>query len=162
MDHYDDNLRHMAEPATPHERERAVSTAIPDYEALYITDALYEWAGYMAPDDEAASIALGYAQYINHRVRKQGNETVTLYAHTERAAEVLTSALEEWAYECADQDNHPTITTNVLDALVGDLWAHHNAEEVNADAGEEVMESAPDDIMLDSPAEENDTTGAAA
>lgn len=139
---YSDNLRHMAEPATPEGRATAVSVTLEDYQALYYASILREWSAYHADEEKRESIAKGYVEYIDKQVRDNDAKGVELYAHTEEAAETHMIALEEWnhAYEeMAHDDLYDTI-----DKTVGDLWGRHNADHVNADFPSANYDPAPD------------------
>lgn len=140
---YDTNLRHMAEPAAPADREEAVSVTLADHEALYLAGVLIEWSHYMTGDEERSSIGQGYVEYINRQVRGREKRHVTLYAHTPKAADVLNEAVENYHaeyYEDVPHDYHTEIEATLID-----LWLRHNAESVNRDAGREVVENpAPD------------------
>lgn len=145
--HYEDNLRHMAEPADPSDREEAVSTTVSDVEALYLANLLREWAGYHADDDERP-VALGYAQFIDRQVRQNGKRDVRLYAHTSKAAETLNACIEDYLHFYEEQ-TYKDIYCKLSNALI-DLWGRHYAETVNKDAGREMYEEAPnaEDIEL--------------
>lgn len=92
-DHYDQNLRHMAEPSKPSERRDTPSVTLADYEALYYANILREYGEYETGIGEERSIALGYVEYINQQVRERESSTVDFYAHTKTAANVLGEAL---------------------------------------------------------------------
>jgi hypothetical protein len=83
------NLRHVRRPDQSSERASAPSITLPDYQGLYMSAALREYAAYYAPTQEHKDIAEAYAEYIDMVVRGEGRVTVTLYAHTSMAKEVL-------------------------------------------------------------------------
>jgi len=91
---YDDNLRHVAEPAAPSGRDTAVSTTVPDYEALWLSEQLKEYAHYGDHPNEAhQDIAIAYVEYIDRQVRQNERRHVSLYAHTDEAADTLMGAM---------------------------------------------------------------------
>lgn len=91
---YNENLRHVAEPASPNERREAVSTSITDFEALWLAEALRDYAHYGEhPQESHVGIAVAYAEYIDRQVRENGLRHISLYAHTDEAAETLMGAL---------------------------------------------------------------------
>lgn len=91
---YNQNLRHVAEPAAPTERRRAVSASVSDYEALWLAESLRDYAHYGDhPDDSHDDIAMAYVEYIDRQVRENEKTHVTLYAHTDEAADTLMGAL---------------------------------------------------------------------
>lgn len=92
---YREQLRHLCRPDTPSERIQSQYISLTDWEALYASIVLKEYATYGALDcSEEESIALAYAEYIDMSVREEGNRLVDLYAHTEWAEDVLLSAFE--------------------------------------------------------------------
>lgn len=100
---YEENLRHIAEPAASSEREKAVSTTVEDHIALWFTDVLREWAHYESEDEEARGIAVGLASFIDKKVRDQGESYVTLYAHTEKAVDTIEEAAMYGARQDPDE-----------------------------------------------------------
>lgn len=93
---YESQLRHLAEPAAPSEREKAVAATIEDFEALWFTDILREHAHYGDHDyEDEGDIAVAFASFIDAKVREQGQSYVTLYTHTHEAIETLLNALLE-------------------------------------------------------------------
>jgi hypothetical protein len=91
---YEDNLRHVAEPAAPSGRKRAVSATVPDYEALWMAEALREYAHYGDhPTESHQDIAIAYVEYIDRQVRDNERRHVSVYAHTDVAADTLMGAL---------------------------------------------------------------------
>jgi len=88
---YESNLRHIAEPQSPSERENATSVTIEDHLALWFGDVLREYAHYEA-DEPHDGIAVGLASYIDKKVRDQGKSQVSLYAHTLKAVETIENA----------------------------------------------------------------------
>jgi hypothetical protein len=94
MSAYEDQLRHVAEPAAPSERRKAVTATIEDYQALWLTDVLREYSYYGDHDyDDEDDIATAYASYIDAKVRDEGRSYVDLYAHTDVAIETLLNAI---------------------------------------------------------------------
>lgn len=144
-DHYANNLRHMAEPADPSDREEAVSTTLSDVQSLYLATILREWSAYHA-DEEQREIALGYTEFIEKQVRQNEKCQVTLYAHTAKAAETVNRALEDYIHFYEEQA-YKGIYKDISECVI-DLWGRHNAEEVNADAGKEMYAEAPDEIEV--------------
>lgn len=97
---YEDNLRHVVEPASPSERGQATGMTIEDYEALWLSDVLREHAHYNEHDHgDESGIAVAYASYIDQKVRAEGHSYVTLYAHTDAAIETLVNAILEYRAE---------------------------------------------------------------
>lgn len=91
---YEDNLRHVAEPAAPSGRKKAVSATVPDYDALWLAEALREYAHYGDhPEANHRDIAVAYVEFIDKKVRDQERRHVTVYAHTDEAADTLMGAL---------------------------------------------------------------------
>jgi hypothetical protein len=114
MGEYQDNLQHVAEPASPSERREARSTTIEDYEGLWFTQVLRGYAHYGAESDERGDVALAYAEYIDGKVRDAGNGRVTLYSHTPVATAVLQEAL--W-YASDSEGESQTMISRVSDAV---------------------------------------------
>lgn len=141
-DHYSENLYHMAQPATPSEREEAVHVSLQDYKALYMAEMLREWAGYHAPTEEQASIAHGYAEYIDKQVRDDGRMEVEIYAHTQMASEVITDAIYDW-HEAYRPEVHGDLFRSIEERII-DLWGRQHHETVNADAGEQRYDAPPE------------------
>lgn len=125
MGSYEANLRHIAEPQAPSEREKAVATTIEDYEALWLSEVLREFAHYADHDHEAQSgIAIGYASYIDQKVRSEGSSYVTLYAHTDVAAETLLDALY-WDVPDDDRRDYPMVLFRSLEGAFAEVFAHY-------------------------------------
>lgn len=150
-DHYSDNLRHMAEPATPSDREEAVSISLDDYKALWLASMLREWAGYHAEDENMANIARGYVEYINQQVRDNGQTTVTIYTHTKKAAKVVTDGFYEYHHSYRGTSAvHGDLFRDIEDEVI-DLWGRQNAERVNRDAERKEYELPPERITVEAP-----------
>jgi len=105
---YERNLRHVAEPAAPSEREKAISASIEDHEALWLSPILREHAHYGDHDhDDESGIAVAYASYIDQKVRGEGLSWVELYAHTEQAIETLVNAILQYRWDNFSDDDFP-------------------------------------------------------
>lgn len=132
MGAYQDNLRHVAEPQAPSERDKAVSTTVEDFEALWFTDALREFAHYGDHDHESQSgIAVAYASFIDQKVREQGKSYVTLYAHTEVAAETLMDALyHDCPDDVDDRGDYPMVVFRALEESFAEAFAHYVDDEM--------------------------------
>ena len=90
----DKYLKHMREPAKPSERGEASSFQVDDFEALYLRRALREYAHYdHERGSDRAGIASAYVEYIDEKVRDNGNNIVHVYAHTEEAYQTLVDAI---------------------------------------------------------------------
>ena len=89
---YEDHLEHVAEPASPSGRREAISTTVPDYEALWLSVQLREYAHY-GDHDTHQNIAMAYAEYIDQKVRDEDCDYVTLYVHTCSAVDTLVESL---------------------------------------------------------------------
>lgn len=111
-EHYEDNMRHVAEPAAPKARDDAQSATVEDYVALWFATQLREYAHYEA-EGSYSDIALGYAEYIEKKIYVEEAKNVSLYAHTKDAIETLESA---WAYGFKN-DNSETASIELGDAL---------------------------------------------
>jgi hypothetical protein len=149
MSAYTDNLRHIAEPQAPSEREKAVSTTIEDHEALWVADILREFAHYADHDhDDQSGIAVGYASFIDKQVRDHGKSYVTLYAHTDVAAETLMDALY---WDCPDdvddRGNYPMVVFRSLEESFAEVFAHFVDDEM-------APESPPEPQVTDIDGEE--------
>lgn len=133
---YDDNLRHIAEPAAPSGRKQAVSATVPDYDALWLAEALREYAHYGDhPDERHREIAVSYVEFIDRKVRDQERRHVTLYAHTDVAADTLMGAL----FHANGEDRHVESVSGDL----AELYATHadgDAPEPNAVPEHETVE----------------------
>lgn len=143
MGAYEEHLRHVAEPQAPSEREKAVSTTLDDYEALWFTDHLRDYAYYADHDDGPnGGIAVAYASYIDQTVRKQAENHVTLYVHTRPAAETLVEAVE-YAASDVDFDAFPTVlylsVSNAVHAVLGQFDDDYEPPEVIELGGEETV-----------------------
>jgi hypothetical protein len=105
---YEDNLRHVAEPQAPSEREKAPSSSLQDYEALWLADVLREHAHYGDHNhDTEPDIAVAYASFIDQKIRAEGKKHVNLYAHTDVAVETLVSAILQYRANNADDESFP-------------------------------------------------------
>lgn len=125
MGAYQDNLRHVAEPQAPSERDKAVSTTIEDYEALWFTEALREFAHYGEHDPESQSgIAVAYASFIDQKVREEGRSHVTLYAHTKAAASTLMDALYYYIPD-EDRSGTPMVVVRSIEESTAEALAHY-------------------------------------
>lgn len=93
MENYRSTLRHIVRPEKQEERVDATSITVEDFEALYLVEALDEYAAYHADDETRAEIAQGYVEYIDMVVRDEQSSHVTLYAHTYHARAVLDDAV---------------------------------------------------------------------
>lgn len=114
VEHYNNNLRHMAEPASPAEREDADYMSVADYMALYLANAMREFAAYGSPSDEEEEIALAYDEYLRDRAAHEGlGGYIEVYAHTQQAVNVLFDAVFYFQYHSNRAD--------VYDAVVGEL-----------------------------------------
>lgn len=118
MKNYRDSLHHIVRPEDPSERLDATLVTLSDYEALYLYDAFVEYASYQAESLEEEQIALGYAEYVNMVVRKENRNRVYVYAHTEKARDVLLDALDGRSNHV--DGLHSRITATVQDALHGE------------------------------------------
>jgi hypothetical protein len=132
MGAYEDNLRHVAEPASPSERDKAVSTTIEDHEALWFTEALREFAHY--GDTDNGEVAVAYASFIDKKVRDEGKSYVTLYAHTETAAETLMDALYHHIPEPGSRDDTPMTLVTTLEDAFAEAFAHYVDDPETPDA----------------------------
>jgi hypothetical protein len=122
MGAYEANLRHVAEPQAPSERDKAIRTTIEDYEALWFTEALREFAHYGDHDPDAQSgVAVAYASFIDKKVRDEGKSHVTLYAHTETAASTLLDAL----FHARDEGDVPNTIAATLEYQFATVFAHY-------------------------------------
>lgn len=141
MGDYEDHLRHIAEPAAPVERRKAVSGMIQGYEALWFAEALLEYAHYGDTDEDVQSgIALGYAEYIDQKVCGERSSPVTLYAHTEVAASTLLDALYNHVPDVGDRREYPMTVFRAVEETAAGMYAHY-------------IEEARDDADLDAPPE---------
>lgn len=124
-DPYEDNLRHLAEPATPTGREQAVSTTLASFEALWLAEWLDEYAYYGDhPDAAHESIAKAYAVYIERQVYERRNSYVTLYAHTELAAETLIGTL----FNVDSEDDVDVALFDLVSGHIADLYVAHQED----------------------------------
>lgn len=112
MDNYRDNLEHVVRPEDPEDRKEANSILLSDYEALYLRDGLTEFAAYDSETDEEEAVALAYVEYIDMVVRDERGLTVSIYAHTAVATDVLDGAM----LNVPRDDVHGTV-----DMMVDDL-----------------------------------------
>jgi len=90
---YSNELEHVAQPANPSDRKDADSIIVMDYEALWLSKQLRDYASYRAPTSERACIAEAYSDYINEKVREYGESATHLYAHTTVAKKVLQDTI---------------------------------------------------------------------
>ena len=113
---YNENLRHVAEPAAPTERREAVSATVSDFEALWLAEALRDYAHYGDhPAESHATIARAYAEYIDRQVRDNERKHVSLYAHTDEAADTLMGAI---FHDGAEQDLVQRISPKLADLYI--------------------------------------------
>jgi len=123
MGAYENQLRHVAEPQAPTERESATSVTIEDHEALWFTDVLREFVHYGDTDGGESEIAVAYASYIDQKVRDEGVSHVDLYVHTDTAVDVLCAAMDYHITEVAEsymEPHIPTLDRKFTGLLVGD------------------------------------------
>lgn len=92
MEHYEQELRHVARPDSDYERSVTPKAPLADYEALYLARLLRDYAAYNAAEDQR-NIAWAYAEYIDMVVRDEGRSAVVIYAHTPLAHYVLEQAV---------------------------------------------------------------------
>lgn len=102
LDNYRDVLEHVVRPEDPSDREDCTRVRLNDYEALYLYDALVEYAAYTARSREEEQIALGFAEYIDLSVRDERKSLVYLYPHSTVAKAVLIEAAEERSDKVSD------------------------------------------------------------
>lgn len=93
---YDDQLRHVARPDTTPGREEATSVTLTDYEGLYVAREIREYVAYEESDETKRQIGWAYAEYIDMVVRGEEKRSVTLYAHTEQAKELLIGISDDF------------------------------------------------------------------
>lgn len=139
MGAYEDNLRHVAEPASPTERRKAVSVSIEDHTALWFTDVLREYAHYGDhEDDDQEGIAVAYASYIDTKVRDEGQSHVPLYAHTQLAAETLMDALYYHVPDdIEDRRDYPMVLFTEAEGSAAEAFSHYVDDPEAPDAPEE-------------------------
>jgi len=112
MGAYQDNLRHIAEPSSPSERDTAQSVQLFCYDALWFAEQLRDYAHYEASDPNRG-IAVGLASYIDKVIRDRGESHVDLYLHTDDAVETVESA---WSYAVKNTSPDSPLAT-IGDAL---------------------------------------------
>lgn len=100
-------MRHVVRPEHPSDRVGTPHIRLHDYEALYLYEALIEYAAYMSDTAEKEEIALAYAEYINMCVRDEGKNMLSVYAHTEEAKEVLIRCTD--AKETVEDNLHENL-----------------------------------------------------
>lgn len=128
MGAYQSNLEHIAEPQTPQQRADAESVTIQDYEALWFSDALRDFAHYGEHDhDDQSGIAVGLASFIDKKVRDEGVSHVTLYTHTDVAGETLLDAL--YHYRERTEDTPMDVFRSLEDAFAT-LFAAYLTEDL--------------------------------
>lgn len=89
MEHYRDNLRHLVRPEDPSDRDPEDRVLLQDYEALFLANAFASHAAYDADTQLEEDLCLAYVEYINMVVREEKAGHVYLYAHTEKARDLL-------------------------------------------------------------------------
>lgn len=130
MGAYEENLRHLAEPGSPSEATEAVSISLEDYEALWFTEALREFEHYGDKrEDEQDGIALGYASYIDKKVRDQGASHVDLFVHTELAGNTLMDALYDHIPETGKRDQYPIRVFRSLEDTIASMMGENYITE---------------------------------
>jgi hypothetical protein len=123
MGEYEDQLRHVAEPAAPSEREKANAATIEDHVALWLTDHLRDFSHYGDTEGDQGGIALAYASYIDQKVRDEGQSWVSLYVHTEQAAETLLDALYAAVPAMEDRADIPMIFVRDCEEAFAEVYA---------------------------------------
>jgi hypothetical protein len=113
MGAYEDNLRHIAEPAAPSERDKATTVTLDDWVALWFAEVLREYAHYVA-DEPHDGIAVGLASHIDKKVRDHGKSYVPIYAHTNEAVEAIERAAVDYAEERDDSGTAPHIEVSSM------------------------------------------------
>lgn len=93
MSNYESVLRHVVRPDDKSERRESPQVVLSDYGALYLRDALREYADYHAAGEYEA-IARGYVEYVERTVYDEERHSVILYAHTPEARMVLADAID--------------------------------------------------------------------
>lgn len=114
MGDYQENLRHIAEPGSPSEREEADKIVLEDYQALWFAGQLREYAHYGESKDRGR-IAAGAAEYIDKKVREQECSQVSLYAHTKKAMETYDKALTHAVSEYNSPDVPRQIAAEIIE-----------------------------------------------
>jgi hypothetical protein len=143
---YAANLEHMAEPANPKDRSRAVHTTLEDYQAIYLTQILREYAAYNADTDETHDIAMGYIEYIDDVIRNRGENGLNIYTHTDMAAVVLNDAVEVWSNSNGEIQNDELV--NSISECLIELWGRHNHKQVNGDVGRQEFDAPPANVEI--------------
>lgn len=123
MGAYQDHLEHVVEPASPTERDDAVSATIEDYEALWLSDILREHAHYADHDyEDEGGIAVAYASYIDQKIRDEGESRVRLYAHTQAAIETLLNTILRHRGNDHENRNYPVSLFNSVESEFADAF----------------------------------------
>jgi len=137
MEEYQSQLRHVAEPAAPSGRDQAVSANISSFEALWLSEQLKEYAHYGDhPEDSHAGIAIAYVEFIDKKVRDEERNYVTLYAHTEAAADTLMGAMfnaEHGGHQSMDgdashrrpDDKTDAVLKEAVSSPLADIYVEH-------------------------------------
>lgn len=119
---YDQNLRHVAEPAAPSGRDQAVSANMASFEALWLSEQLKEYAHYGDhPEDSHQGIAIAYVEFIDKKVRDEERNYVTLYAHTEAAADTLMGAM----FNADPDDKTDAVLKEAVSSPLADIYVEH-------------------------------------
>lgn len=113
-DKYESVFKHLIRPEK--NRPDANRVRLTDFEALFIKPLLVEHAAYEAANGTEEDIALGYAQYIDKVVRAEAKNHVYLYAHTQRAMEVLRDSVAH-----TSQADYMDVQTEIRDRIISDL-----------------------------------------
>lgn len=139
MTAYENNLEHVAEPATPSQREEADFINIRDYEALWFAEVLQEFA-YYGDSGELEEIAVAYTDFIEKKVRDEWRSHVSLYAHTDDAIDTL-----EFALMYAED--------NMKDSMPVDLYLNVSLE-IGQNLDDDYIETEPSGDLRDADLDE--------
>jgi hypothetical protein len=144
---YENQLRHVAEPQAPSERQKAPSASLRDYEGLWVADVLREHAHYGDHDhDDESEIAVAYASFIDQKIRDEGKKHVDLYAHTNAAVETLLNAIISYRAENGTSADFPTVLYDGIERQFADTFI---ASEDGEDHGDpEVVEIDGEDTVV--------------
>lgn len=96
--HYEQNLYHVGRPEETGARERADYITVQDWVALYLQDALREYASYGGARRKSKEICWALVEYIDMVVREEESITVTIFLHTTTAKNTVRNAIHMTTY----------------------------------------------------------------
>jgi hypothetical protein len=146
MEHYNQNLSHLAEPDTPQGCREANSIELEPWVALWFKEHLEEFGHYgytsdHSPDrdepEDLQEIALGYAEHIGKQVFEREETTVSLYVHDMKAEHALADALYNHLPEHGEREEYPMTIFRRLEDKTAEAMNPFIGDDIDEEIGDE-------------------------